>query len=165
MRLHVLKTSTTGGRAEGIGGRRRLRRLTPPLAVLAAVAAAALIWGSASSGAGPHTPPPGASARAGHTGHITTGHITTTTLGHFKAAVVARLHVQNLDFHWVICVPTSHRFRNVRVVRCNVDFGEPHIVAYCSVLDNGRLLTAQEDPAIPCGHDNAGWSDPIVTYN
>jgi hypothetical protein len=52
----------------------------------------------------------------------------------------------------------------VRVVRCNVDFGEPHIVAYCSVLRGGRLLTSEDDPAIPCGHDNAGYSAKLVQY-
>lgn len=138
------------------------------------VAAASLAWGTSNSGAGPHRATSGAhkptSGARGTTATArnaayTSGHITTASLGHFKADVVARLRQENLNFRWVICVPTGKRFRNVPVVRCNVDFGEPHIVAYCSVLDNGRLVTGQEDPAIPCGHDNAGWSDPIVTYN
>ena len=37
-------------------------------------------------------------------------------------------------------------------------------MAYCSVLRGGHLLTSEEDSAIPCGHDNAGYSDPVVTY-
>jgi hypothetical protein len=78
--------------------------------------------------------------------------------------VIKRIRSEHLDYRWVDCVPTPHRFSGVRVVRCNVDFGEPHIVAYCSVLQRGRLLTSEDDPAIPCGHDNAGYAAPVVTY-
>ena len=82
----------------------------------------------------------------------------------FRAALIARLRAEHLDFHWVVCIRTPHRFDGVRVVRCNVDFGEPHIEAYCSVLRRGRLVTSEQDSAIPCGHDNAGYSDPVVQY-
>ena len=82
----------------------------------------------------------------------------------FRTAVIARMHAEHLDYRWVVCVPSGNRFDGVRVVRCNVDFGEPHIVAYCSVLRGGRLLTSEDDPAIPCGHDNAGYSAPVVQY-
>jgi hypothetical protein len=83
----------------------------------------------------------------------------------FRTALISRLHAQQLNYHWVVCVRTPHRFKGVRVVRCNVDFGiDPHVEAYCSVLRGGRLLTSEQDPAIPCGHDNAGFSDPVVTY-
>jgi hypothetical protein len=41
-------------------------------------------------------------------------------------------------------------------VRCNVNFGAPHIEVYCSILEGGRLVTNHEDRAIPCGHDDAG---------
>ena len=92
------------------------------------------------------------------------GTISTEDPAAFRTAVIARLRSENLDFHWVVCVRTPHRYRGVRVVRCNVDFGEPHIVAYCSVLRRGRLLTSEQEPSIPCGHDNAGYSDPVVTY-
>jgi hypothetical protein len=82
----------------------------------------------------------------------------------FRAAVIDRMRVEHLDYRWVACVSTGHRFHGVRVVRCNVDFGEPHIVAYCSVLHGGRLLTNQDDPAIPCEHDDAGFSAPVIQY-
>ena len=78
--------------------------------------------------------------------------------------MIKHLRAQHLDYHWVVCVRTSHYFKGVGVVRCNVDFGEPHIEAYCSVLRGGRLLTSQADRAIPCGHDNAGFSAPVVQY-
>ncbi len=90
--------------------------------------------------------------------------IRTASLAAFHAAIISRMRSEHLDYLWVACVPTPHRFRGVRVVRCNVDFGEPHIVAYCSVLQGGRLLTSEDDPAIPCGHDDAGYSAPVVTY-
>jgi hypothetical protein len=92
------------------------------------------------------------------------GVITTGSVGKFRAAIIVRMHAEHLDYHWVACVPSGNRFEGVRIVRCNVDFGEPHIVAYCSVFRNDRLLTSEDDPAIPCGHDNAGYSAPIVTY-
>jgi hypothetical protein len=93
------------------------------------------------------------------------GRVSTASLSSFHGALVARLHSQHAYFHWVVCVPSGLRFHGVRVVRCNVDFGDPHIQAYCSVFRGGRLLTSEEDSAIPCGHDNAGYSATIVTYN
>jgi hypothetical protein len=47
-------------------------------------------------------------------------------------------------------------------VRCNVDFGEPHITAYCSVMIRERLLTQFDVAAIPCRRDSAGAKDIIV---
>jgi hypothetical protein len=83
----------------------------------------------------------------------------------FRRAISARLHGQHLDYQWIACVPSGRRFDGVGVVRCNVDFGmDPHVVAYCSVLRDGRLLTSEQDPAIPCGHDDAGYSATIVRY-
>lgn len=97
-------------------------------------------------------------------GASSAGAIGTESPAAFRAAVIDRMHREHLDYLWVDCVPTPHRFRGVRVVRCNVDFGEPHIVAYCSVLRGGRLLTSEDEPAIPCGHDDAGFSTPVVQY-
>ncbi len=98
-------------------------------------------------------------------GGASTRPITTAGLRTFRADVIARLHTERLDYNWVVCVRTPHHFRGVGVVRCNVDFGiDPHVEAYCSVLRGGRLLTSQQDSAIPCGHDNAGFSDPVMTY-
>ena len=90
--------------------------------------------------------------------------IATESPAMFRAAVIARMRAEHLNYRWVACVPSGKRFSGVRVVRCNVDFGEPHIVAYCSVLRGGRLLTSQDDPAIPCGHDDAGYSPPLNQY-
>jgi hypothetical protein len=91
--------------------------------------------------------------------------VSTESPAMFRTAVIARMHAEHLDYRWVACVPTGGRFDGVRVVRCNVDFGmDPHVVAYCSVLRGAHLLTSQQDPKIPCGHDNAGYSATIVRY-
>ena len=78
--------------------------------------------------------------------------------------MIARLRHDNLYWHWVACVRNGDRFDGVSIVRCNVDFGDPHIEAYCAVLRGGRLLTNFDDPAIPCEHDNAGNTQTVVTY-
>jgi hypothetical protein len=79
-----------------------------------------------------------------------------------RSALRARLHHQQLRANSIVCIPNGRVFRGQGIVRCNVDFGEPHITAYCSVLIGGRLLTQFDTKAIPCGHDNAGDKDIIV---
>jgi len=85
------------------------------------------------------------------------------SLGEAHAAIVSRLRQKHLAYHWVACVDTGRTFRGVGVVRCNVNFGDPHIVAYCTVLRQGTAVTQLDDPSIPCGPDRAGWSAPSVT--
>jgi 4-hydroxy-3-methylbut-2-en-1-yl diphosphate synthase IspG/GcpE len=79
-----------------------------------------------------------------------------------KRLLTARLQAQHLTFHWVACLRTGRTYNGVAVVRCNVNFGDPHIEAYCSVLKGPRLLTDHEDHAIPCRHDDAGPAPTIV---
>jgi hypothetical protein len=79
-----------------------------------------------------------------------------------RKAVIARLKQKQLTFRWVACVSNGRTYRHLPIVRCNVDFGmDPHVEAYCAVLDRGRLVTNHEDGAIPCGHDNAGFNVPV----
>jgi len=79
-----------------------------------------------------------------------------------KQALVAQLRQKQLDFRWVACVRNGRSYRHRPIVRCNVNFGiDPHIEAYCGVFANGRLVTNHENSAIPCGHDDAGYSAPI----
>jgi hypothetical protein len=68
-----------------------------------------------------------------------------------KEALEARLTDRTLSFEWVYCLPTKLAFEGRTIVRCNVNFGEPHIVVYCAVLDDGELITNREQPAIRCG--------------
>jgi hypothetical protein len=84
-------------------------------------------------------------------------------VGAIRSALRTRLHAQHLRVQHVICIPNGRVFRAHAIVRCNVDFGEPHITAYCSVLIAGRLLTQFDVKAIPCTRDNAGSKDIIVS--
>jgi hypothetical protein len=90
------------------------------------------------------------------------GRITEAKPAVAKRLLTARLRAHYLTFHWVACVRTGRDFHGVPVVRCNVNFGDPHIEAYCSVLRDGTLLTNHEDAAIPCRHDDAGPGPTIV---
>ncbi len=77
--------------------------------------------------------------------------------------MIAKLHAGGVHFSWVVCVRNGERFHGVGVVRCNVEFGDPHVQAYCSVFRGGRLVTSAEDPAIPCRPDDAGFTTIIQT--
>jgi hypothetical protein len=90
--------------------------------------------------------------------------ITTASLSEFHARMVAKLRRGDLSWQRVVCVRNGRHFMGVSIVRCNVDFRDPHIEAYCLVLRGGRMLSNFEDPAIPCGHDNAGKQYTIVAY-
>ena len=68
-----------------------------------------------------------------------------------RSALEARLVGKKLSFEWVYCLRTRRSFQGRTIFRCNVNFGEPHIVIYCAVLDGGELLTNREQPAIRCG--------------
>jgi hypothetical protein len=82
-----------------------------------------------------------------------------------KRDLAARLHRRLLRPHWIACVPSGNRYHGAAVIRCNVNFGDPHIQAYCSVLRGDRLVTQYDDSKIPCGHDDAGWSAPVRVLN
>jgi hypothetical protein len=68
-----------------------------------------------------------------------------------RAALEARLVARKLSFRWVVCVPTKRSFAASPIFRCNVNFGEPHIVRYCATLADGRLVTNREQPGMRCG--------------
>ena len=78
-------------------------------------------------------------------------------------ALKTRLAAQHLRVRHVYCIVNGRVYKQHGIVRCNVDFGEPHITAYCSVLIGGRLLTQFDVKAIPCHRDNAGSKDIIVS--
>ena len=79
-----------------------------------------------------------------------------------RSALKARLQQQHLRVRHVYCIVNGRAYRQRAIVRCNVDFGEPHITAYCSVMIGGRLLTQFDIAAIPCHRDSAGAKDIIV---
>jgi len=79
-----------------------------------------------------------------------------------KKAFVAYLGRKELTYRSVACVRNGRTYRGQPIVRCNVNFGmDPHVEAYCSVLEHGKLVTNHENAAIPCGHDNAGFTVPV----
>jgi hypothetical protein len=78
-----------------------------------------------------------------------------------RQALITRLRQKQLDFRWVVCLRNGRVYKGTPIVRCNVDFGDPHVEVYCTVLDDGRLVTNHEDSAIPCSHDDAGAAVPV----
>jgi hypothetical protein len=73
--------------------------------------------------------------------------------GEVQAALEARLLDRKLSYRWVVCVRTKASFAGSSIFRCNVNFGEPHIVRYCATLDDGELVTNREEPKMRCGRD------------
>jgi hypothetical protein len=72
-------------------------------------------------------------------------------LGVVRTALVRKLEGQYLSFKWVHCYRDTKTYRTLRVTRCKVNFGDPHIVQYCVVLIAGRAVTDYERRAIRCG--------------
>jgi hypothetical protein len=72
-----------------------------------------------------------------------------------KEALEARLVGKKLSFEWVYCLNTRRSFEARTIFRCNVNFGEPHIVIYCATLDDGALVTNREQPVLRCGRNAA----------
>ena len=87
----------------------------------------------------------------------------TTQPGTARAALINRLERSQLNYRWVVCIRTGRVFRNHGVVRCNVNFGDPHIEAYCSIIVGGHLITNHETPSFSCPADLHGWDTKTVT--
>jgi hypothetical protein len=87
----------------------------------------------------------------------------TTSPAVVRAALITRLKASHLTYRWVVCVRTGRVFRRQAVVRCNVNFGDPHIEAYCSIVDRGRLVTNHETPSFACPADLRGWATTVIT--
>lgn len=90
-------------------------------------------------------------------------HTAQPSLTTVKRAFVARLKQEALTFRSVACVRNGRHYKGMPIVRCNVNFGmDPHVEAYCTVFDHGQLFTNHENKAIPCGHDDAGFTVPTA---
>ena len=70
-----------------------------------------------------------------------------------SAALEARLLARKLSYRWVVCVRTKRSFAGSPIFRCNVNFGEPHIVRYCATLAVRQLVTNREQPDMRCGRE------------
>ena len=91
-----------------------------------------------------------------------------TTYESTSPASANRLMIEYLDwkrlsYRWVACLHSGRSFEGAAIVRCNVNFGDPHIEAYCIVLRHGKLYSDHDDPAIPCQRDNRAPPATIVT--
>jgi hypothetical protein len=78
-----------------------------------------------------------------------------------KKTLSIELRSQHLSVQYVVCIRNGRSYRGHPIIRCNVNFGDPHVVAYCSVILANRLVTSQQDPLIPCQPDLAG-SKPLL---
>jgi len=76
------------------------------------------------------------------------------TVPHAKQLMTAYLDSKHLDYRWVACLHSGRSFEGAEIVRCNVNFGDPHIEAYCIVLRDGKLYSDHDDPKVPCQRDN-----------
>jgi len=79
-----------------------------------------------------------------------------------KKLMVAYLDEKHLTYRWVACLHTGRSFKGASIVRCNVNFGDPHIEAYCIVLRYGRLYSDHRDRTIPCQRDDRAPPATIV---
>jgi hypothetical protein len=86
-----------------------------------------------------------------------------TTPREAKELMIDYLDGKQLDYRWVACLHSGRSFEGAAVVRCNVNFGDPHIEAYCVVLRHGKLYSNHDNPAIPCQRDNRAPPAKIVT--
>ena len=78
-----------------------------------------------------------------------------TNAADVRAALEDRLLGKKLSYRWVVCVRTKRSFAGSPIFRCNVNFGEPHIVRYCATLEDGQFVTNREQPKMRCGRDAA----------
>lgn len=80
------------------------------------------------------------------------GHVTAKAPSRFavEAALRRRLDRAYLSYQWVVCVKMNRSYRGARIWRCNVGFGDPHIVQYCVILNRHGLITDRENHALNC---------------
>ncbi|MBS1889106.1 MAG: hypothetical protein JSU06_18160 [Actinobacteria bacterium] len=88
----------------------------------------------------------------------------TSNEAQIRRQLVVRLHEHALFPHAVACVANGRDFEGAAVIRCNVNYGDPHIEAICGVLRGGELVTNHDEAAIPCGPDLRGWHPIVKTY-
>lgn len=85
------------------------------------------------------------------------------TVPQAKRLMIDYLQSKDLAYHWVACLRSGRSFEGAAIVRCNVNFGDPHIEAYCIVLRDGELYSNHQDPKVQCQRDNRGPPATTVT--
>jgi hypothetical protein len=152
----VEKQNAAGQRFDESTPRARVSAATRLRILAAGVAIAGIVTGVIAAS--------GTSTAPASSSRLASERVTSASPAVFRRALMAKLRSEHADFQWVVCLRNGRRFDGVPVVRCNVEFGEPHVEAYCSVFRGGHLLTSQDLPAIPCSPDDVGFSAPIHTY-
>ena len=61
-----------------------------------------------------------------------------------------RLEERALSVRSVSCIDSGLRYEGARVFRCNINFGDPHVVPYCAALVDGSLATDREHADMRC---------------
>ena len=61
-----------------------------------------------------------------------------------------RLEEHGLSVRSIACIDSGLVYEEAAVFRCNVNFGDPHIVPYCAALVDGSLATDRERPGMRC---------------
>ena len=96
-------------------------------------------------------------------GSSSASNVAAPTVPQAKRLMIDYLQSKDLAYHWVACLRSGRSFEGAAIVRCNVNFGDPHIEAYCIVLRDGKLYSDHQDPKIPCQRDNRGPPATTVT--
>ena len=65
-------------------------------------------------------------------------------------ALRGRLEAKLLSVEWVACIDSGQVYAGERVFRCNVNFGDPHVVPYCAAVLAGKLETDRERKDMRC---------------
>lgn len=78
-----------------------------------------------------------------------------------EASLLDRLESQRLSVVKITCVDSGHLYDGANVFRCNVNFGDPHIPAYCALLVDGELLTHFEEPDLTCDRQRTSEGEPV----
>ena len=83
------------------------------------------------------------------------------TAANVEAALLGRLEGKLLSVEWVRCLASGYERESEPVFRCNVNFGDPHIEAYCALIRDGELVTNVEEPALRCARERTAEGEPV----
>lgn len=78
-----------------------------------------------------------------------------------EVGLLERFEAKHLSVRWVKCIESGHEYHGEDVYRCNVNFGTPHIPAYCAVLTGERLVTHLEEPELLCARERTPEGVPV----
>lgn len=79
-------------------------------------------------------------------------------------ALRERLEGLKLSVRSINCVDSGLEYAGEPVSRCQVNFGDPHLVPYCAALLDGDITTDREAPDMRCypPEDEQRYRDAVV---